>query len=127
MAVDGYTGTDAYIKFDSTELHTYYRNAGPTEEVDLVDKSAGSDDSKTYLAALKDGSMSLEIVIPSGTAGTALWAAIAPATEGTLEWGGEGTAITQSVNALVKSRGKPLVYNDLTMVSVEFQFSGDVS
>jgi len=127
MAVDGFTGKNAYIKFGDTELQTYYRTASPTEEVDLVDKSAGSDDSKTYLAALKDGTMSLEIVMPSGTAGTALWEAIAPATEGTLTWGGEGTAITESVNAIVKSRGRPLTYNDLTTVSVEFQFSGDVS
>lgn len=127
MAINGYIGDDASIVFGSTTLNTYYRNASPTEEVDLVDKSAGSDDSKTYLAALKDGSMSLELVIPSGTAGTAMWAAIAPATSGTLTWGGEGTAITQSVVAIVKSRGKPLVYNDLTMVSVEFQFSGDVA
>jgi len=127
MAVDGYTGTAASIVFNSTVLNTYYRSAEPSQEVDLVDKSAGADSEKTYLAALKDGSMSVELVMPSGTAGTALWAAIAPGTEGTLEWGGEGTALTESVNAIVKSRGRPLSYNDLTTVSVEFQFSGAVS
>lgn len=127
MAVDGYTGTAASIVFGAQTLNTYYRTASPTQEVDLVEKSAGGDDSKTYIAALKDGSLSLELVMPSGTAGTAMWAALAPATSGTLTWGGEGTAITESVVALVKSRGRPLVYNDLTLVSVEFQFSGDVA
>jgi len=127
MAVDGYTGTSAYIKFGDTELSDYYRTASPTQEVDLVEKSAGGDTSKSYLAALKDGTMSVELVMPSGTAGTALWDAVAPGTEGTLTWGGEGTAITESVVAIVKSRGRPLTYNDLTTVSVEFQFSGDVA
>ena len=127
MAVDGYTGTAASISFGGQTLNTYYRTASPSQEVDLVEKSAGADTAKTYLTALKDGSMSLEIVMPSGTAGTALWAAVAPSTEGTLVWGGEGTAITESVVAIVKSRSRPLTYNDLTTVAIEFQFNGDVS
>ena len=130
MAVEGYTGGSAYIKFGTTVLNTYYRTASPSEEIELVDKSAGADASKTYLAGLKDGTFDLECVMPSGSAGTALWAALTPGTSDTLEWGPEGTAtnsIKHSVTAFVRSRGKPLTYNDTSTFSISFQFSGDIS
>jgi len=126
----GFTGSAAYIKFGSTELDSYYRSAGWSEEIDLVEETAGSDDNKTYLTAVLDGTSDLELIMPSGTAGTAVWAAVAPGTEGTLEVGPEGTAAGKpkhTVNAIVKSRGKPLTYNDITTFSVSFQFSGAVT
>ena len=126
----GFTGTAAYIKFGSTELDAYYRSLGHTEEIDLVDESAGSDANKLYITALKDGNRDLEIIMPAGTAGTAVYAAVAPGTEGTLEIGPEGTAsgkAKHSVNSIVKSRGEPLTYNDITTLSVAFQFSGAVT
>lgn len=130
MAVSGYTGSGAYIIFGTTVLNTYYRTGTKGEEIDLVDKSAGADTNKTYLTALKDGTFDIECVMPSGTAGTAVWGAVAPGTEATLIIGPEGTASgepKQTVNAIVRSRGWPLTYNDLTTFSVSFQFSGAVA
>lgn len=130
MPVSGFTGKNAYIKFGTTELQTYYRTAGPTREIDLVDKSAGPDTSKTYLTALIDGTMDLVLVMPEGTAGTALLAALSPGTSGTLEWGPEGTAAGKpknSVTAIVRRRGEPLEYAGVTTLAVSFQFSGDVT
>lgn len=126
----GFTGSAAYIKFGSTELDAYYRTLGHTEEIDLVEESAGSDANKLYLTALKDGNRDLEIIMPSGTAGTAVYGAVAPGTSGTLEVGPEGTAAGKArsyVTAIVKSRGSPLTYNDITTLSVSFQFSGAVT
>jgi len=126
----GFTGKAAYIKFGSTELDAYYRSAGWSEEIDLVEETAGSDANKKYLTAVLDGTSDLELIMPSGTAGTAVWAAVKPGTEGTLEIGPEGTAAGKAkhtVNAIVKSRGKPLTYNDITTFSVSFQFSGAVT
>jgi hypothetical protein len=130
MAVTGYTGGSAYIIFGTTVLNTYYRTASPSEEIELVDKSAGADANKTYLTALKDGTMDVECVMESGTAGTALWGALVPGTSGTLEWGPEGTATNKpkhTVTAIVRSRGKPLTYNDVSTFSVSFQFSGAIT
>jgi len=130
MAVTGYTGTAAYIVFGSTTLNTYYRTASPSEEIDLVEKSAGADANKTYLTALKDGSADFELVMPAGTAGTALWGAVAPGTSGTLEWAPRGTTATYArhyVTAIVKNRGQPLTYNDLSTISVSFQFNSAVT
>lgn len=131
MPVDtGFLGQNAYIKFGSTELQIYYRNLGGNEEGDLVECSSGSDRNKLYLGGQKDGSKDLEIVMPAGTAGTALYAAVTPLTAGTLEWGPEGTASGKArhyVNAIVKSRGEPLKYNDLTTLSVTFQYNGAVT
>jgi len=130
MSSTGFTGKQAYIKFGDTELDSYYRSAGWSEEIDLVEETAGSDDNKTYLTAVLDGTSDLELIMPSGTAGTAVWAAVKPGTEGTLEVGPEGTASGKpkhTVNAIVKSRGKPLTYNDITTFSVSFQFSGAVT
>ena len=125
-----YTGSGAYLKFGATEYNTYYRSAPHSEEIDLVDKSAGADTNKTYLTALKDGSAGFELVIPVGTAGSVMYAAFVPGTSGTLEIGPEGTAtgeIKSTVMALVKTRGLPLTYNDLTTLSVAFQFNGAVT
>jgi len=57
--------------------------------IDLHDASAGSDSAKSYIAGLKDGSMSLTIVHQGGTA---LDGPCTEGTGGTLFWSPEGTA-----------------------------------
>ncbi len=128
MAIAGFTGSAAYLKFGATELQTYYRTATLNESIDLVDKSAGADASKTYLTALKDGTFTAEVVLPTG--GTAIVAATNVGTSGTILYGPEGTASGKpkaSVLAIVSSRGRPLTYNDVTTMSVTWQFNGDVT
>lgn len=128
MAIDAFTGSGAYLKFGATELQTYYRTAAFDETVDLVDKSAGADGNKTYLSALKDGTYTQDIVMPTG--GTALITALAVGTSGTLLFGPEGTAAGKpkaSVLAIIQSRGRPLAYNDVTTMSVTWQFNGAVT
>lgn len=130
MAVSGYLGKAAYVKFGSTVLNTYYRTLTPDEEIELVEKTAGADANKTYLSGAKDGTIEGEFVMPQGSAGTAVWGAVAPGTEATLEWGPEGTASGKpkhTVNAMVRRRGKPLTYNDLSTFAVSWQMSGAVA
>jgi hypothetical protein len=114
-----------YIKFGTTVLSTDMRAFDPEEEVGLVDGSAGSDAARTYLTTLKDGKATLELL--AGTGGTALWAAVAPATSGTLEWGDEGTTAGKpkhTVNAIVQKRKRSTPYDDVVVYTVDFQFSG---
>jgi hypothetical protein len=117
-------GQTGYIKFGSTVLSTDMRTFDPEEEVGLAEASAGNDAARTYLATLKDGKATLELLAPGGTA---IWAAIAPATSGTLEWGDEGTASGKpkhTVNALVQKRKRQTPYDDVVVYTVDFQFSG---
>ena len=79
----GTTGSALYLAFDSTVLDTDYRSFSPSEEIGLVDQSAGSDTNRTYLTTLKDGTASATIVIQSED--TTTWGALVPGTEGTLE------------------------------------------
>ena len=92
-----YTGSGLYLLWNGTSIDAHYRTFSPSEEGDTVDASAGADTHRTYLMTLLDGSASLEMVAQDGTAGTALWAALAPTAPGgspaTLEWGPEGTAV----------------------------------
>lgn len=126
MSDTGATGTNAYMKFDSTVLSTNYRSFSISDKMGLVDQSAGSDTGSTYLTTLRDGSMNVTIKHKAGD--TALWAALAPGTEATLEWGEEGTAAGKpkhTVNAIVGNRQQSASYNDLVVVDLTFQFSSD--
>jgi len=123
-----YTGKDLYVIFGSTALTTDYRSWTEEETIDTVDKTAGADTVKTYLTTTKDGTASIDVL--DSTGGTAMWAAVAVGTEGTLEWAPEGTADTKPrhyVNAIVTSRSKPVAYADVVTFTVNFQFSGAVT
>jgi len=123
-----YTGTNLYVIFGSTALTTDYRSWTEEETIDTVDKTAGADTVKTYLTTTKDGTASIDVL--DSTGGTAMWAAVAVGTEGTLEWAPEGTATTKPrhyVNAIVTSRSKPVAYADVVTFTVNFQFSGAVT
>lgn len=119
-----FTGSAMYVKFGSTVLSSRYKSYNESDEAGLVDKSAGADTRRTYLSTLDDGGATMELLAES--AGTALWAAIAPGTEGTLEWGPEGTAAGKpkhTVNAIVKNRKRNIVHDDVVKISVEFIYN----
>lgn len=121
-------GTAGYIKFGSTVLSSDERSFDPEEEVNTVDRSAGNDAARSYLATLLDGRATWEGVAQTG--GTALWAAVAPRTEGTLEWGEEGTATGKpkhTVVALVTRRARANPYDEVSVLTVDFQFQAAVT
>lgn len=123
-----YTGNALYLKFGSTVLSADFRNFDQSEEIGLVDATAGADTNRTYLTTVKDGKATAEMVHQAS--GTALWTALAPGTSGTLEWGPEGTASTKpkhTVTAIVMDRKKVVPYEDIVVITAEFQFSGAVT
>lgn len=128
------TGTALYLAFGTgtpTVLETDYRAFGESETGEVVDASAGSDTSKTYLTTLKDGTATATIVLQSGTAFTAVWGALAPLTTGqTLTWAPEGTATGKHhhyAEAIVTKREKTMEFNDLVVCDIAWQFSGAVT
>lgn len=124
----GITGSALYLKFGSTALNTDYRAFGPSEEIGIVDQSAGADTARTYLTTLEDGTASSTIVIQSED--TTTWGAVDIGTEATLEWGEEGTAAGKpkhTANAIVTGRAKSVDYADLVVADITWQFSGAVA
>ena len=124
------TGKALYLIFGTSVLDTDYRAFGASETGEQVDQSAGSDAYKTYLAVLKDGTASATVLLDSGTAFTAVWAALIPNTEGTLEWAPEGTDTghhQHKVNAFVTKRVKSMEFADVIVCDLSWQFSGSVT
>lgn len=121
-------GTAGFLKFGSTVLSADFRNFDSEEEAGLADASAGNDANRSYLVTLKDGKATIELVAQAG--GTALWAALAAGTRGTLEWGDEGTAVGKprhTVEAVVQKRSRQIPYDDIVVYSADFQYSGAVA
>jgi len=125
MASDaGKTGSGAYIKFVNTVLSTNYRNFNSAESEGIVDQSAGADTGVTYLTTLRDGTFAVTVKHKAGD--TAVFGALVPGTEGTLEWAEEGTTATypkHTVNAILTGRNQTAAYADLIVIDFSFQFS----
>lgn len=122
-----YTGTALYMTFGATVLSSDYRNLDASEEVGLVDASAGSDTNRTYLATLKDGKATIELVAQTG--GTVLWDALKPGTSDTLTWAPEGTATGKqkhAVPAIIQSRKRTYPYDDIVVMTFDLQMNGAV-
>ena len=126
-----YTGSTLFLSFAGTTISADYREFSASEEIDLVDASAGADVAKTYINALEDGTASLTLLDQTGgTAATAMWQLMDKGTSGTLIWSPEGTATGKpkhTVVAIVSSRERSIPYDDVVELSFEFQFNGVVS
>lgn len=123
-----YVGNTLYVTFGGTEISSRFRSFDENVEVGMIDASAGADTGRSYISNLEDGGASMEFLHEAG--GTAIWAALAPGTEGTLIWGPEGTTSTKpkhTVNAIVQSRRRNIIFDDVVKISVEWKFNGSVA
>lgn len=126
----GMTGRNLYLQFAGVNIAGVglerYRNFNPQLQVDLVDDSAGTQLSKTYIDALADGTSSLTLIY-RGSVDASVLAVLKERQYGTLLWGPEGTATGKpkgGVMAYVQSRNQPVPYNELATLEVTFQHSG---
>jgi hypothetical protein len=121
-------GKDGYISFQGTAIHADYRNFDVEITIDTVEKSAGSDGSKSYIATLKDGTAKLTYAY-TGSAGFSYSNLFKVGQSGQLLWGPEGNGAGKpkgGVNAIVIAHSKPMAYNELITRTVTFQFTGDL-
>lgn len=101
-----------------------YRTVTWTPSTAYADTSAGADTQVGRLPTLKDATASVELV--TQTAGTAIQAALAPQTAGTLTIQPEGTAANKrKITLPAYSDGATLTwpYADVSMISVNFSGS----
>jgi hypothetical protein len=120
-------GSALYLAFGGTAMHSDFRSYEHNEEVDLIDKSAGADDVKTYLVSLKDGTAAYGGLY-LGT--VSVLEDMVLGTEGTLEWAEKGTAAGNPrhyVNAILKSKSVTQPYNGVVEDAAGWQFSGTLT
>ena len=130
MAASELTGKALFIDWNGVTISTDYHSFDETETADVVEATAGADANKTYIAMHKDGTASYTGLHLADGAGTAIWAALVPATEGTLLWAEEGSTAGESyhsVNAIVTSRNKNTPYDGVIEIGAEWQMSGAVT
>jgi hypothetical protein len=93
-----------------------------------VDMSAGSDAMRSYRAALKDFSATLEL-FNAGAAGTAMLRRVKEGSEGTLLWAPEGTATGKAkwgLAALVSKVSLKYPFDDAAKITIEFKPQSDL-
>jgi hypothetical protein len=120
-----FTGKNLVVTFGGTTISGNQRSFSVEEEAGLVDASAGNDPARTYLKTLEDGTATLEVLAQDDS--TAIWAACRQGTSGSLVWGEEGNGVgnpRHTVPAVVSSRKKDMPYDDVVVMTFEFQFSG---
>lgn len=116
-----YLGNAAYMTFAGTVLSSRYTSINVEESADLVDKSAGADTHKSFLAALNQGTVSVGLNLESDS--TTVWAAIVIGTSGTLIYAPEGTAGGQpkyTAVVTVSARDRSTANADLDRANVTF-------
>jgi hypothetical protein len=109
----------------TTSLAADYRNVTWSPSVAYAETTAGSDTHVGRLTTIKDANASVELVNPS--AGTALYAALAPGMSGTLIIGPEGTATNKrKITFVCFSDGAqyPYPYADVATVTCGFTGNG---
>ena len=124
------TGENLYLRWvysgGTVVLSTDYTQFTFTPSVELLDESAGADTHRTYIPRLKDSTASY--AGRHQASGTALVQALAAGTEGTLEWGEEGTAAgkpKKTLPAISQGASINIPYANLVDISCTFQGNGE--
>jgi len=131
MAENNITGKDAVITWvwsgGTVTLNTDYRSVSMSESVGLADTTAGNDTHSTSIPTIKSASISYSGLYPSGTAGTAIIAALGAGEEGTLTIYPEGTAsgnLSRVYPAIVTGPSLDTPYSDVVAISCTFASNG---
>jgi len=126
-----YTGKDMYFSWihsgGTVTFHADHRSVNLAPTIDYVETQAGSEETKTRLARMKDSSVSYEGLAQVG--GTVLEDALIEGTGGTLIFGPEGTAAGKrryTIPAFSDGANLTFPYADVTTLSVNFTGNGAV-
>src|SRR5512146_77122 len=123
-----FAGSALYLKFGSVALSADHRAFSTSETQETIDATAGSDTYEQTIPRFTTATGHATLV--AQTAGSVLWAAIAPGTQGTLEWGPEGTAAGKQKftagTATVTTRNRDFPYDNVVTIDIDWKL-GTVS
>lgn len=113
----------------TTVLTGDHKSCSWTPDIAMIDATAGADANKTYIAGVKDGSVTFNANMQSGTnsGGTATYSTLARGNVGTVLVQPEGTASTKpsiSIPAISQGAQYSWPYNDVVEVTVNWQQNG---
>ena len=123
------TGKDLYLIFASTVLDTDFQSWEYSDEMNLVEVTAGDDSAAAFAATYTNGKGSYKGLFDT-TNGTAQWSAITNGTSGTIIWGPRGTASgypKYTVPAICQSRTQSIPFAGAIELGFEFQFTAAVT
>jgi len=131
MAENNITGVNAVVSWvwtgGTASLNGDYKTVSITESIDTAETTAGADAYKTYIPTIKSASIDYSGLFPSGTAGTAVAAALAAGNQGTLIVAPEGTAagkLVRSYPAICTGPKLNTPYSDVVEISCTFVSNG---
>jgi len=130
MPENTHTGQSVHFVFAGSTLSPYVKNVEWPETQNAVSRAAGSDAYDTDALTHKRTDVTIEMLAISGTAGTAIWNALAPGAEGTADYQPEGTASGKRrmyMNAYVKEFRDAAPFDGMAVWSITFGPRGDTT
>lgn len=121
-----YTGKNLYITYGGTVISGDQRTLSWDYSVDTADTTAGADNDKSYIATIRDVTISVTI-LDNGTDGSAVRRALAVGGTGELIFAPEGTASGKpkyGCGVICQSLSTEYPYDGEVEFEVEFQRSG---
>lgn len=122
------TGKNLYVNFNGTILSAEQRSFEVMEKQETVDSTAGADDYRNTLPTVKTIGAKMEIIMKQhSTGGSAIMAALALNTEGTVLWGAEGSGSGLPKDAFtgrLVDNSKKLKFDDVYLWTLEWENSG---
>lgn len=125
-------GKDSVIHVDGDELTTFVTDVAFNRSADVAETSTMGQGSKTYLAGMKDGTISLTGRFDS-TASTGPDAVLEPLLGGAaveIEYGPEGDAngkVKVTADAILTAYNRTSPIGDIVAFTAELQVSGEVT
>lgn len=122
------TGKNLYLQFGSTNLSGEQRTFDVTEQQETADTTAGADDYRNFANTVKMIEATAEIIMKNHAGGgSAVLAALALGTEGTLVWGAEGTATGKPKKgflARLVDASQAIPFDNVYLLKLKFQMAG---
>ena len=131
--MSGFAGSSLVVQWvqaaATTTLTGDHRTFSYTPSISMIDETAGADANKLYLPGAKDGNMTYEAVLQSGTGagGTLTFSTLTEGNIGTVIWMPEGTASTKTkitIPAISQGVSYSVPYADVIPVTVNWQQNG---
>ena len=123
MSANSFAGTAMVVTWNSLPITGEYRRVTINATVNDADGTSGVDTDIRHMPTQADSNIAVEMTAQSGTAGTALWTALAPRTKGTLVVQPEGTASNMRIYtavSYVQTFNENVPYNEAVIWTATF-------